>query len=137
MTSMDEVVTIKGAGLLGDRYASGDGSWNKGRQGHRQVTFVNGEFFQGTDYAQEDCRRNIVTEGIELMRLIGTEFTVGTVRFRGLKYCEPCNRPKKLGGEKLRTAQPFEQAFHDRGGLVAEVLDDGIIHRGDKIVASP
>lgn len=130
MQQVKEVHALVGQGLEGDAYARGEGSFNKGEQGRRQVTLINGIFFKGTGFEFADSRRNIVTEGVELMWLIGREFRIGMARFRGLKYCDPCNRPSKLAGK----GQSFQEAFYDRGGLVAEVIEEGAICEGDEIV---
>ena len=132
--SMEEVETVRalvGQGLEGDRYASGEGSWNGGRQGTRQVPFINAAFFPGSGFTFADSRRNVVTEGVELMALIGKRFMVGDVLFQGVRYCDPCGRPSKLAGSET----PFDVAFHDRGGLIADVVEsDGReIKKGDVV----
>lgn len=137
MQAVQQVEAIAGVGLEGDRYAIGEGSFNRGRRGKRQVTLINEAFFDGSGFDFMDSRRNIVTRGVELMWLIGREFQIGTARFRGLKYCDPCARPNKLGGEKLRNARLFSEAFHDRGGLIAEVIESGIIKTDDPIIPPP
>lgn len=134
MREVNEVEAIAGAGLRGDRYATGEGSFNKGNQGRRQVTLINAAFVEGSGYSYVDTRRNIATQDVELMWLIGQEFRIGTARFRGVKYCDPCLRPNKLAGERLVDARPFKEVFHDRGGLIAEVIEGGIIKTGDAIV---
>lgn len=130
MQSVSEAVAELGNGLVGDRYRDGNGSWNKGRAGKRQVTLINAQFFPDSGFEYADSRRNIVTEGVELMDLIGKEFTVGGVRLRGVKYCDPCERPNTLAG----TTRSFREAFSDRGGLVAEVIEGGMIRVGDAVV---
>ena len=132
MHEVNEVQAIAGAGLAGDRYCTAEGSWNRGVPGKRQVTLINGVFFGGTGFSILDTRRNFVTAGIELMWLIGREFEVGNARFRGVKYCDPCARPSKLSGKPH-----FAEVFHDRGGLVAEVLEGGLIRTGDSIIPPP
>lgn len=127
---VEEVVALEGQGLQGDRYGRGEGSFNKGRQGHRQVTFINAMFFRGTTFAYEESRRNIATEQVELMDLIGKRFEIGEVVFRGVKYCDPCARPSKLAGK----TEVFREAFFDRGGLVAEVLKSGLIKVGFAVI---
>jgi MOSC domain-containing protein YiiM len=47
-----------------------------------------------------------------------------------LKYCDPCLRPSKLSGNKA----VFKDAFHDRGGLIAEILSGGLIKIGSPVV---
>ncbi len=130
MHRVEEVQAISGWGLKGDRYCEGNGSFNKGNPGKRQVTLINALFFEGSGFDYEESRRNIITHGVELMWLIGREFQIGEARFRGIKYCDPCNRPNKLSGNK----KSFQEVFFDRGGLVAEIIEDGVIRVGDAII---
>jgi hypothetical protein len=133
MIEVPQVEALAGLGLKGDRYCTGEGSFNKGSPGKGQVTLINGIFFLGTGFTYTDSRRNIVTMDVELMRLIGREFAIGEIRMRGLKYCEPCNRPSKLAGQ----ARSFMQMFWDRGGITAEILTGGIIKVDDVIFPPP
>ena len=130
MQQVEEVEAIAGAGLKGDRYCTGEGSYNKSALGKRQVTLINGIFFPESVFTYADSRRNIVTDGVELMWLIGREFQIGSALFRGVKYCDPCNRPNNL----LWSEESFKQAFLDRGGLIAEVVRGGVIKTGDPII---
>lgn len=132
MQLKQEVEAIAGEGLKGDRYARGDGSYNRGRQGKRQVTLINACFVYSvrSSYTLEETRRNICVNGVELMDQIGHEFKIGDAVFRGVKYCDPCNRPTKLA-EKT---QSFQYAFWDCGGLIAEVVVGGIIRVGSLVV---
>jgi hypothetical protein len=132
MQLVNETEAIAGAGLKGDRYCIGKGSFNRDKIGNRQVTLINGIFFQGTGFEFVDSRRNIVTADVELMFLIGKEFKIGNARMRGIKYCDPCNRPSKISGKP-----GFRDAFQDRGGLVAEIIESGIIKVGDLIIPPP
>lgn len=129
MEEVHEVIAETGNGLVGDRYYDGNGSFNKNDLGKRQVTFMNAMFFEDSGFSFSDSRRNIFLEGVELMDLIGKEFTVGEVTFRGVKYCDPCNRPNTLAGIK----KSFRETFFDRGGLVAEIITSGPIRIGDKV----
>lgn len=128
MEAVREVEAVAQRGLMGDCYMSGAGSWNDGSPGKRQVTLINARFFEGTEFTYADSRRNIVTVGVELMSCIGREFAVGSVRMRGVKYCDPCQRPSKLSGKP-----GFAEAFQDCGGLIAEILNSGSISVGDHI----
>lgn len=130
MESVPETVALAGRGLVGDRYADAAGSWNADKPGTRQVTLINARFFPGSGFDYVDSRRNIVTEGVELMDLIGKTFTVGQATLRGVRYCDPCARPGKLAGKEAS----FAEAFHDRGGLVAEILEGGSIAIGDAVI---
>ncbi|MBP7006402.1 MOSC domain-containing protein [Patescibacteria group bacterium] len=134
MRMVERVEAIAGKGLLGDRYASGAGSFNKKvGVGTRQVTLMNACFFEGSGFVYGHSRRNIIVRDTELMWLIGREFLVGAARLRGLEYCDPCMRPSKLAGKSLA----FMDVFQDAGGLMAEVLEGGLIHVGDAVVPPP
>jgi MOSC domain-containing protein YiiM len=64
-------------------------------------------------------RRTIVTRGVPLGPPVGREFAVGGVRLRGVEISEPCTHLVDVTGI--------------RGGLHAQILEDGIIVRGDPI----
>jgi MOSC domain-containing protein YiiM len=158
MASVQEAMAVAGQGLRGDRYARGQGSWSRGQVGRRQITLINALFVQGSGFEYVETRRNIATSGVELMDLIGQKFSVGDAMLRGVKYCDPCLRPSVLTNKPRRMAKrdlvkeqsrraeqsrrcsslmpdiPFRDAFHDRGGLVAEVLSSGLIHVGSAVV---
>ena len=77
----------------------------------------------------DEHRRNIVTRGIDLNALVGREFTIGLVRCRGMRLCEPCT---VIDGY---AARPILRALVHRGGLRADILEDGLITRGDAVGA--
>lgn len=131
MQSISHVEAIEGAGLKGDRYCIGSGSFNKKTGvGNRQVTIMNGKFFRGTGFKFTDSRRNIFTsDDCEVLWLIGRTFSIGKASMRGIKYCDPCERPSKLSG-----IPGFKDQFIDCGCIVAEVLEGGLIRVGDEIV---
>ena len=129
MEELETVEALAGAGLAGDRYSRGEGSFNRNRQGRRQVTLINSIFFKNNGFEYIESRRNIMTQGVELMWLIGREFQIGKARFRGQHYCDPCLRPSRLSGK----TQKFLEAFSDRGGLVAEIIESGTIKKGDLV----
>ena len=63
--------------------------------------------------------------------LVGCEFTVGDVRMRGIKLCEPCGYLQRtLGIDHL------VQALAHRAGLNAEILTHGEIRVGDPVEAT-
>jgi MOSC domain-containing protein YiiM len=68
-----------------------------------------------------------MTRGIALNNLVGREFTIGAVRFRGIRLCEPCAHLQKL------TQAGVIRGLAHRGGLNAEILTDGVIRVGDAI----
>jgi hypothetical protein len=60
--------------LTGDRYSTGAGSFSRKQIGRRQVTLINAIFFKDSGFEYVDSRSNIVTQGVELMWLIGASF---------------------------------------------------------------
>ncbi len=142
MQPMCEAKAIAKKGLEGDRYCTGEGSFSFKAKGFfrrwlkttRQVTLVNSAAFTGSGFNYSESRRNIITSpDIELMDLVGRDLRVGTAHFRGIKYCDPCNRPSKLCGKE----KSFKEAFFNQGGLIAEVIEGGVIRVGDMIILIP
>lgn len=81
--------------------------------------------------AADEHRRNIVTRRIDLAALVGYEFTIGTVRCRGMRLCEPCT---VIEGYAARS---ILRSLVHRGGLCADILSDGDIAVGDPIRSFP
>ena len=133
MRSVQSVKAVAGRGLEGDRYYNAEGSFSLGRQGARQVTLINAIFFPGSGFQSIESRRNIVVYDVELMWLIGKEFKIGNAIFKGVKYCDPCDKPKNLYGQQ----KSFKKAFFDRGGLIAEIIESNVIYVNDLVVLPP
>jgi len=134
MLSVDEVEAIPGKGLSGDRYFHQVGTFSK-PQPDRELTFIEIEAIEalkaetGLELAEGDARRNIVTRGVPLNHLVGREFAVGRVRVRGLKLCEPCAHLASL------TQSGVLPGLVHRGGLRAQILNEGVIRAGDVVKA--
>ena len=134
MVSVPEVRARAGAGLEGDRYASGAGTFSDGDP-NTQLTLVEEEALAaakrdyGVTVAGAETRRNLLTCGISLNHLVGREFRIGEVLVRGLKLCEPCGYLEKVTGKEVI------KTLRHRGGLRAEIISDGAIKVGDVITA--
>jgi MOSC domain-containing protein YiiM len=132
MTSISEVRAVAAAGLEGDRYFRETGTFSEKSPGNH-LTLIESEALAAAarDYKFEitaaDSRRNLLTSGIALNHLVGREFSIGDVRLRGVKLCEPCGHLEKLTGKQMI------KALRHRGGLRAEILSGGIIEVGDAI----
>jgi hypothetical protein len=126
----EAVRTVPGAGLDGDRHALGTGTFPSGVPGSA-LTLIAGEVCDSFDppLAAGEHRRNVVTRGIDLNALVGREFTVGDVRCRGMRLCEPC-----VVVERYSPRSILRPLVH-RGGLRADLLDEGTIRVGDSIRA--
>jgi MOSC domain-containing protein YiiM len=74
--------------------------------------------------------RNVVTRGVRLNELVGREFVVGSVRFRGVELCEPClTLGEALASPTLSPAQVVK-LWVRRGGLRADALTGGELSVG-------
>jgi MOSC domain-containing protein YiiM len=134
MEARDRIEAIAGAGLRDDRYATRTGTYSNTGRGARDVTLIEREAVEATraedgiDVREDQTRRNLVTEGVALNHLVGRTFRVGTVRVRGLRLAEPCVYLEQLTG-----LAGLGAALVHRGGLRAEILDDGELRVGDTI----
>jgi MOSC domain-containing protein YiiM len=130
--SVQSVRAIAGRGLEGDRYALGCGTFSA-NSGQRDVTLIEVEeldrFVRGCGHPLQaaESRRNLVTRGVRLNELVGREFFVGRVAMRGLRLCEPCAHLGRL------TSAPVLPGLIHRGGLYAQILQDGELTVGDLI----
>jgi MOSC domain-containing protein YiiM len=137
MESREQVRAIAGKGLEGDRYAIEAGTYSGTRieDAQRAVTLIEREAVQGAvaefgvELAEGETRRNLVTEGVHLNDLVGHEFLIGGVRLRGFDLAHPCVYLEEQTRPGVRTS------LVDRGGLRAEILDDGEITVGDRITS--
>jgi MOSC domain-containing protein YiiM len=130
--ALDHAVLIPGVGLEGDRYALKQGTFYKPEPAF-ELTLIEAEAIEALrrDYQVElasgDARRNIVTRNVPLNHLVGKEFTIGNVRIRGIRLCEPCAHLQKVTGKQLI------KGMRHRGGLRAQILMQGTIRVGDEI----
>ena len=134
MIAVAAIEAIAGEGLAGDRYQLAAGTFSKNDAAKRQTTLIEAEAIEaavreyGVKLVEGESRRNITTRGVALSHLIGKEFTIGEVRFRGVKPSEPCGYLEKLTGKPV-----IRKALKHRAGLKAEVLVGGKIRVGDPI----
>jgi len=138
MQSISEARAVAGQGLEGDRYFAKQGTFsdNPNTTG-REVTLIESEAIDalerdyGVKIDGKDARRNIVTRGVALNHLVGREFSVGDVRMRGVRLDEPCNHMASLVNEEMK--DKIRLGLMHRGGLRADILNDGVIRVGDAV----
>jgi hypothetical protein len=126
--ALETAHALPGRGLEGDRHVTGDGTFPSGLPGS-DLTLIEREVCESftPPLAPGEHRRNVVTRGIDLNGLVGREFAIGDVRCRGMRLCEPCT---VVDGYASR---PVLRALVHRGGLRADILDDGVIRVGDRV----
>ncbi len=128
--AVDAAHALAGRGLEGDRHVSGRGTFPSGLPGSA-LTLVEAEVCESFEppLAPSEHRRNVLTRGVELNRLVGHEFMLGGVRCRGMRLCEPCTVVQRYAG------RPVLRELVHRGGLRADILEDGLIRVGDPVRA--
>jgi RimJ/RimL family protein N-acetyltransferase/MOSC domain-containing protein YiiM len=136
MTAHERINAIAGKGLEGDRYANGTGFYSARPLpgGARELTLIEIEALaeieseSGIRLEPVESRRNVATRGIHLHALVGKRFTIGDVLCEGVRDCPPCEHLEELTGKTVM--KPMAR----RGGLRANILSNGEIAIGDRIV---
>ena len=132
---IQEAQFILGKGIEGDRYFNSMGTFSESLQEAKdfQVTLIEQEEIEAfnlatnLNYSPGDFRRNIVTKGIELNPLVGTEFSVGSVILKAVRLCEPCGYLAGLLDQKI-----MKHMVH-KAGIRAIILVSGQARIGDSI----
>ena len=129
---VEEVRTVEGCGIEGDRYCEGTGYWTSYGD-VCEVTLIEAE---DLDYIQNELgisikngehRRNIVTRGIKLPDLRRKRFRVGEAVLEYDRPRPPCKHVQDLSEPGMT------RALRGRGGICARVVQSGKIRAGDAI----
>ena len=128
MREVAQVEAVAGKGLVGDRYVGGSGK--------RGITLIQAEHLPAiaalSGHAQVPpalLRRNLVVSGLPLIALKGRRFRVGEVLLEGVDECDPCSRMEDALGPG------GYNAMRGHGGLCARILEGGVLHIGDSVLA--
>ena len=128
MESINSIKVIANKGIVNDRY------FKENNDKNNQITLIeseNVEYYNkvsGTNLIPTDFRRNVITKGISLNKLVGKEILIGEVRLKIHDLCEPCRYLQELLGEKN-----LVKKLLNRGGLRCELLTNGNINVNDPI----
>ena len=121
----DEIECVAGRGIREDRFFD----YRENYKG--QITFFSAEVFaelaRHFDIADKSAgvlRRNVILSGVDLKALIGADFELQGVQFRGTAHCAPCYWMDSA------FAPGAEKFLAGRGGLRARILTDGHIKVG-------
>lgn len=141
MQPQNDVHAVPGRGLVGDRYFSRNGRFSENPVPGREITeltLIESEVIEWIrhewrlDVNDVDSRRNLVTWGVALNELVGEDFSVGGVRLRGAGLCEPC-----VSLVKSPEHRHLLRALVHKGGLRAQILNEGAIAVGDQVRLAP
>ncbi len=134
METRNEVELIAGRGIPGDRYHAGRGEFSPTPMDpDHELTLIAIEEIEafngktGHAMAPGEFRRNVVTRGIDLNRLVGSDFRLGSAVIRGIRLCEPC---AYLARATQRAVLPH---LVGNGGLRAGIVQGGALRVGDPV----
>jgi MOSC domain-containing protein YiiM len=126
LLQLPRIECIAGRGIRGDRFFD----YREGYKG--QITLFSREVlsalvraFRLTNVSAGALRRNVIVSGVHLNDLIGVDFELQGVRFRGAAHCKPCY------WMNTAVARGAERFLAGRGGLRAWIKSDGWLSLGD------
>jgi MOSC domain-containing protein YiiM len=123
IAGVDSADALAGKGLQGDRHFHGHGA-----KPGQALTLIEVEVLEDVGLSGGQSRRQVVVRGVRLNELVGRRFWVGEVECLGVELCEPC-----LHLQQLTRPGIIKELLH-RGGLNADILNDGRISVGDPVV---
>ncbi len=125
LEEVESIECVADHGIRGDRFYD----YKQDYKG--QITFFAAEVFEQlrrqfphVEKGPGVLRRNVIVEGVELNALIGVEFELGGIRFRGTAHCKPCYWLDQA------FAAGAEEALAGNGGLRARILTSGWLSTG-------
>lgn len=122
MIEVAQLECVAGRGVRDDRYFDFKYDYRG------QITFFSIEVFDELCDAVKvpNCspalvRRNVITRGVDLNKLIGQDFEIQGVCLHGIEECRPCYWMDRA------IAPGAHEFLKGRGGLRAKILTDGIL----------
>ena len=125
---VNQAILEKGKGIVNDRY------YENFKKKYEQVTLIESEkisYFNNnikSKFNYKDFRRNIVTAGIDLNKMINKRIQINNVVLKIHQLCQPCRYlQNKLSVDNL------VKLLTNKGGVRAEIVQSGIISTFDEI----
>ena len=127
-----EVVSIEvlvNKGVIGDRH------FKDFNDPYCQLSLIESENIDyynlkyGLNIPYVNFRRNIVTKGIRLNKLVGKKFKIGNVELEGVDLCRPCRHLTEVLNQNN-----ILKEFIRKGGLRCQILSSSTIQIGDEII---
>ena len=125
---VNQAILMKNKGIINDRY------YGNFINNYEQVTLIESEKIDDfnkkirkkIDY--KDFRRNIITSGIDLNKIVNQKIQINNVILSVHELCQPCRYlQKKLEIKNLVRLLAF------KSGVRAEIMKSGLISTYDKI----
>ncbi len=125
---VNQVILNKNKGILNDRY------YENFKNKYQQVTLIESEnidYFNSkikSEFNYKDFRRNIITSGIDLNKLVNKKIQIKDVVLKIHQLCQPC----KYLQNKLNVSN-LVKLLVNKSGVCAEIIRSGRISSFDQI----
>ena len=125
---VNQAILKRNKGIINDRY------YENFKKKYEQVTLIESEkisYFNNTiknKLNYKDFRRNIITTGVDLNKMINKKLRINNVVLKIHQLCQPCRYlQNKLSVDNL------VKLLTNKGGVRAEIVQSGIISTFDEI----
>ena len=125
---VNQAILKRNKGIINDRY------YENFKKKYEQVTLIESEKISNfnnnikSKFNYKDFRRNIITTGIDLNKMINKKIQINSVVLKIHQLCQPCRYlQNKLSVDNL------VKLLTNKGGVRAEIIQSGIISTFDEI----
>ena len=125
---VNQAILKRNKGIINDRY------YENFKKKYEQVTLIESEKISNFNnnikrkFNYKDFRRNIITTGIDLNKMINKKIQINNVVLKIHQLCQPCRYlQNKLNIDNL------VKLLTNKGGVRAEIVQSGIISTFDEI----
>ncbi len=125
---VNQAILKRNKGIINDRY------YENFKEKYEQVTLIESEkisYFNNnieSKFNYKDFRRNIITTGIDLNKMINKKIQINNVVLKIHQLCQPCKYlQNKLNVDNL------VKLMTNNGGVRAEIVQSGVISTFDEI----
>jgi len=125
---VNQAILERNKGIINDRY------YENFKKKYEQVTLIESEKISNfnnnikSKFNYKDFRRNIITTGIHLNKMINKKIQINNVVLKIHQLCQPCRYlQNKLSVDNL------VKLLTNNGGVRAEIVQSGIISTFDEI----
>ena len=125
---VNQAILKRNKGIINDRY------YENFKKKYEQVTLIESEkisYFNNdikSKFNYKDFRRNIITTGIDLNKMINKKIQINNVVLKIHQLCQPCRYlQNKLNVDNL------VKLLTNKGGVRAEIVHSGVISTFDEI----
>ena len=125
---VNQAILERNKGIINDRY------YKNFKKKYEQITLIESEKISNfnnnikSKFNYKDFRRNIITTGIDLNKMINKKIQINNVVLKIHQLCQPCRYlQNKLSVDNL------VKLLTNKGGVRAEIVQSGIISTFDEI----